>query len=286
MKTIFMTSPANFNVDYSINPWMEGNAGSVNTVKAAQQWSELRTLILHAGQYNSVDVIVLPRTPEYCPDAVFTANAGLIYKNKFLPSRFRFEERAAEEPFFTNWFKNKNFQIVDFEIDRCQGQLRSNIAFEGAGDALFNSNKNILWFGFGFRSTFAFKTLLDKFFDNTEVIVRPLLLVDPRFYHLDTCFFPTDTGHLIWYPPAFSEFSQYIIRSWYEGEKSIEVSEQDALNFACNGVSIGSSLIMPLISEKLEKQLLSMGFVVGTVDMSEFMKSGGSCKCLTLEMIE
>jgi len=277
MKQILMTSPVNFNVHYEINPWMNGNTGTVNVTKAAQQWANLRNALTEAG----ADVIVLPKSPEYCPDAVFTANAGITYFGKFLPSRFKHDERAAEEPFFKEWFSNYAFEVEN----SVPNEDRNRYSFEGAGDALFNHNRSILWYGIGFRSSFEYKPFLDLFFENTDVIVRPLELVDPNFYHLDTCFCPLDTGELLWYPDAFSEYSQMIIESWYEN-KQIKVYKQDAHHFACNSVSVGESLITPSITPFLKQQLISRGYRVEECDMSEFMKSGGACKCLTLEIVK
>ena len=277
MKKILMTSPANFSIQYSINPWMEGNIGNSSRHEVTQQWSELRNILCDLG----ADVIVLPQSPDYCPDAVFTANAGLIYYDKFLLSRFRHEERAAEEPFFSNWFKQKHFLVS--ENDRAES--RSTLSFEGAGDALFNLDRSILWYGVGFRSSFSFKSVLDAFFDDTSVIVRPLELVNPNFYHLDTCFCPLDTGELLWYPDAFSPYSRMVIESWYEG-KSIEVNKEDAFMFACNSVSIGNSIVMPTVTPFLRQKLTSRGYSVFETDMSQFLRSGGACKCLTLEVVE
>ena len=36
----------------------------------------------------------------------------------------------------------------------------------------------------------------------------PLELVDPRFYHLDTCFCPVAPGVAIYYPGAFDEYGR------------------------------------------------------------------------------
>ena len=276
MKKILMTSPTNFSVQYEINPWMDGNVGGIDKVKAVQQWSMLRNALASIG----ADVIVLPPSPEYCPDAVFTANAGLLYKDSFLPSVFKHEERAVEEPYFINWFL-----AHDFKIDSMGSGHRDICSFEGAGDALFNSDRSSLWYGFGFRSSITFRQYLDAFFAETDVIIRPLELVNPNFYHLDTCFCPLDTGELLWYPKAFSEYSQMIIRSWYEG-KSIEVGDEDAMNFVCNAVSVGNKLVVPKISDELLIQLTRQDYSVIQCDMSEFIKSGGACKCLTLEVIE
>lgn len=274
MKQIIMTSPVSFDVTYSINPWMEGQVGNIDKVKAMQQWNEVRNAIVAAG----ADVIVMPKAPDNCPDAVFTANAGLIFNGAFIPSRFKNVERQLEETFFINWF-GETFNVVSEEFY----ETRAAHTFEGAGDALFDSSKPILWYGFGFRSSLAFKAVLDQHFDDTQFIVRGLELVDPRFYHLDTCFCPLDTGELLWYPAAFSEHSQYTIRTWYE-HNAIEVSEDDAAAFACNAVSVGRSIVLPIISDTLKERLEDGGYKVYQVDTSEFQKSGGSCKCLTLEV--
>ena len=39
-----------------------------------------------------------------------------------------------------------------------------------------------------------------------------LELVDPRYYHLDTCFCPLAPGVAIYYPPAFDEYGQRALR--------------------------------------------------------------------------
>lgn len=276
MKKIFMTSPVNFSIQYSINPWMDGNIGHTSINSVVRQWSELRNVLVYLG----ADVIVLPQTPDYCPDAVFTANAGLVYGDAFIPSKFRHEERAVEEPFFEKWYRERGYIVHE-----TPSAPRERHSFEGGGDALFNVDRSILWYGFGFRSSFSYKATLDAFFDDTSVIVRPLELVDESFYHLDTCFCPLDTGELLWYPPAFSEYSQTVISSWYEG-RSIEVKINDARKFACNAVSIGNNIVVPQITPYLKQQLTSRGYSVHEVDMSEFLMSGGACKCLTLEAVE
>ena len=277
MKTILMTTPTNFGIQYEINPWMHGNIGLSNKNEVVKQWSNLRNALIGAG----ADVVVLPASPEYCPDAVFTANAGLIYKNLFISSRFRNEERAAEEPFFIKWFLQHGYTIPDYEIRATREQL----SFEGAGDALFNKDRKILWMGVGFRSSLGFKALLDDELHNTDIIVRPLELVNSKFYHLDTCFCPLDTGELIWYPPAFSDYSRMVIESWYEG-RDIKVTDEDAALFACNSVSVGSTIISPIITPFLNQTLISRGYTVVQCDMSQFLKSGGACKCLTIEVVE
>ena len=270
-KQIVMCPPTNFGIFYSINPWMQGNIASVDPFKAAQQWSELRNALVEAD----ADVIVSTTPPEDCPDAVFMANAGVVYENIFIPSRFKHVERQVEQPYFEKWFVDHKFEL------RTEN---STVSFEGAGDALFNKNRSILWMGFGVRSGGDYKFVLDRLLEDTDVIVRPLQLVDPRFYHLDTCFCPLDTGELLWYPPAFSEHAQAVIELWYK-DKMIKVSEADALRFACNAVSICGTIILPEVSYSLYSKLEERGYTISMVDMSQFLRSGGACKCLTLELV-
>ena len=270
MKQIIMSAPDNFKVDYVINPHMIDNEDKVNFIKAMRQWNDLRNVLVQAG----VDVIVTPLFPEDCPDSVFTANAGLIYKNIFVASRFKHPQRQVEEEHFEAWFKDHFFDM----------HKQEKLSFEGAGDALFSKDRINLWMGYGFRTSGDFKFELDKIFEQTDVIVRPLGLVDPRFYHLDTCFCPLDTGELIWYPPAFDQHSQDVINLWYKN-KMIVVSEEDALKFACNAISVNDNIIFPRISTNLLNELNVRGYNPIEVDMSEFLLSGGACKCLTLEVI-
>lgn len=39
-------------------------------------------------------------------------------------------------------------------------------------------------------------------------------LVDPKFYHLDTCFAPVDETTALWYPPAFSDNTKNEVLFW------------------------------------------------------------------------
>lgn len=277
-----MCPPDKFAVEYEINPWMKGNVETVNSFKAHQQWNECRNALVTSG----ADVIVMPSPPVGCPDAVFAANAGLIYKDMFIPSQFKHVERQDEEPFFIKYFEDKGFGVAPFSnYEMHPIEPLPRISFEGAGDALFSSDRKRLFMGYGFRTHGDAKFGLDWFFEDEDVYVIPLRLVDPRWYHLDTAFCPLDTGEVLWYPGAFDDYSQSIVEAWYK-DKMIAVSEEDALRFACNAVSIGNTIVMPHQSDELYFKLTDRGYRVVSVDMSQFLRSGGACKCLTLEVVE
>jgi N-dimethylarginine dimethylaminohydrolase len=272
MKTIYMVDPDNFGVSYTINPWMNGNIGKVDAPLANQQWKSLFTILCQLG----VDVRVFKSQPGL-PDATFVANAGLLCHSLLLPSQFRYEERAAEEDMFAQAYVKDGCLVADNWLS---GD-RAVESFEGAGDALFSADRKVLWVGTGFRTTPGISRPLSRYV--TSQIIE-LELVDPRFYHLDTCFCPLDTGVLLWYPAAFSRSSREKVAEVHTGG-FIEVDAATALQFACNAVSVGNAVVLPLVDGHLVEDLQALGHQVFTADMSEFMKAGGACKCLTLENV-
>ena len=111
-------------------------------------------------------------------------------------------------------------------------------------------------------------------------------LVDPRFYHLDTCLCPLEGGYLLYFPAAFDEASQKAIADNVPPEKRIEVDAGDAEQFACNAVDLDRNVFMNGASEALQNRLRQAGFTPVLTPLGEFMKSGGAAKCLTLKLAE
>ena len=162
--------------------------------------------------------------------------------------------------------------------------LPTGTLFEGAGDALFDRGiRSLLWFGYGYRSNAAAVEWLRSSFD---IEVEELRLCDARFYHLDTCFCPLEGGYLLYYPAAFDSKANAAIQARVPLEKRIAVSEEDAIHFACNAVNIGHTIILNYATRELTARLASLGFEVIQTRMSEFIKAGGSTKCLSLRLDE
>lgn len=265
---ILMCPPDYFSVEYNINPWMDGNEGNLSVEKAREQWTMLRdTIADHAD-------VVLIDPEQNVPDMVFTANAGTVLGKKAMASHFMPMERRAEELFFKRWFSENGFELYP---------LSEDIGFEGAGDSLFDRGGDWLWAGHGFRTEIEAHRHLQKCFDVEVVSIQ---LIDPRFYHIDTCFCPLNGGWLMYHPAAFDEASQRAIQSRVPAERRIEVSNSDAGSFACNSVNIGDKVIMNRASKELRAQLAKAGFEVIESPLSEFLKAGGSAKCLTLKLTE
>jgi N-dimethylarginine dimethylaminohydrolase len=109
-----------------------------------------------------------------------------------------------------------------------------------------------------------------------------LELIDPRFYHLDTCFCPLDENSAIYYPGAFDEYGRSVLLDRIP--HLIEVSAAEAVSFSCNAVVVGHSVVLNEGAPKLARSLVDAGFGVRPVKLTEFIKAGGSAKCLTLRL--
>lgn len=265
---ILMCPPHHYDVDYVINPWMEGNIHRSSRERAEEQWNQLHHVL---KDYATVELV----TPQPgWPDMVFAANAGLVLGDQVVLSRFLHPERQGEEPYFQQWFEDNGFTVHT---------LPKGLPFEGAGDALLDRAGGWLWAGYGFRSELDSHPYLAKWLD---VEVLSLRLVDSRFYHLDTCFCPLTDGYLMYYPPAFDAYSNRLIEMRVPADKRIVIDEVDAINFACNTVNVDRVVVMNKASDALKKVLGDRGFTVEETPLTEFLKAGGAAKCLTLKVTE
>ena len=77
-----------------------------------------------------------------------------------------------------------------------------------------------------------------------------------------------------------------MIESRIPPHKRIVVDTEDAGNFACNAVNIGDQVFLNKASDPLKARLMLAGFKVHELEMTEFLKAGGSAKCLTLKLTE
>jgi N-dimethylarginine dimethylaminohydrolase len=269
-RTFLMCPPEYFDVAYVINPWMQGNMRNIDNRLAKAQWRGLYDCIARQAR------VRLMHPEPSSPDMVFTANAGLVLERRFLVSRFRHLERQSEEPYFAEWFVDHGYDVVSGPPD---------VPFEGAGDALFDRGLPVLWLAHGHRSMMGAQSFIAQHITalaNIEIVA--LELVDERFYHLDTCFCPLDGGTLLYYPKAFSAASLASIEARVPQQRRIVCGDADAEAFACNAVNIGRTVIVNAATPAFATTLGAHGFHVQQSPLSEFMKAGGSAKCLTLDI--
>jgi N-dimethylarginine dimethylaminohydrolase len=261
-----MCPPTAYAVAYDINPWMTPNVGRA-TPDAERQWDRLVETLRCAG-----DVEIVTMEPAAgLPDHVFTAHAALISGPLAIMSSFRHPERRREQRSFRHALMGAGFATTFLQ----------QTYFEGAGDALFDRVRPILYVGYGWRTE---RAATMQVAETLGIRTLPLLLVDERFYHLDTALCPLGSGHVIAYMEAFSPHAQCLLRRTIEPEFLIELSLEDALGFACNAVDIGDAVILHDATAQLRRRLNVAGYRVFATDLGEFHKAGGSAKCLTLKL--
>ena len=197
--TFLMCPPELYDVNYVINPWMEGNVHRSCRKQAMAQWQQLHQALTKVARVELVE----PQSGS--PDMVFTANAGLVHRGVVALSSFLHPERQGEEPHFRKWFDDSGFSIC--EIPR-------STPFEGEGDALFEVDGSCLWAGHGIRTRQSSHRRLSE---TWQVEVISLRLIDRRFYHLDTCFCPLFGGYVMYFPHAFDAESNAKIETRYRG---------------------------------------------------------------------
>ncbi len=274
--TLMMSAPDHFAVSYQINPWMDpaqwSASAAVLRADAQRGWAALKGIYERLGARIEVE----PAQPGL-PDLVFTANAAVVLDRVAVLARFRCKERQGEEARNRAYFAGLQERgLVDRVVD-----LPSGVVFEGAGDALWDRRRGMLWTGWGQRSSQDAGAHLAGIF---HVPAVPLELVDPRFYHLDTCLCVLPAGHILAYPPAFSAGSFARLRELAGDERLIIAGDEDALHLAVNAVCIGKDVVMAYASAHLRGQLEALGYRVTACGLDSFQRSGGAAFCLTLRL--
>ncbi|MEN6372004.1 MAG: arginine deiminase-related protein [Armatimonadota bacterium] len=264
MTNFLMCPPTYYEVSYEINPWMDRDH-PVDIGLAKEQWNRLHETLISLPNTE----VELMEPEKGFPDLVFTANAGVVHGKLFIPSAFKHPERQGETEYFTKWFEDRGYQIK---------RLRDGLLCEGAGDVL---KARDTWLGgYFYRSAPQALAVVSELIASE---VLPIRLVDDRFYHLDTCFCPVgDTA--MYYPSAFDEYSLAVLRNRFPD--AIGVTEEEALNFSCNAVVVGKYVVMNKASKRLCAELASRDYEYVEVPLSEFLKAGGSARCLTLRVEE
>jgi len=258
-----MAAPTHYGIEYEINPWMD-RTRQADRIAATAQWEGLHRVLT---EQLGLEVCLVEPVPG-CPDLVFTANAGVVLDDRVVLSRFRHPERQGEEPHFAAWFAAHGFQVL---------RIPDEVAFEGEGDALFVGDTLIA--GYLYRSEVAGHRRVGELLG---VRVLSVELTDPRFYHLDTCFCPLSAETALYFPPAFDAYAHRVLAA--NVARLIPVEEPEAIRFACNAVVYERSVALNTGCPRLEEQLRELGYTPYSTPLDEFLKAGGSAKCLTLHL--
>ena len=266
-RRILMCPPRHFGVLYEINPWMRSEV-AVDSDRAMAEWEHLAATLRAAG----ADVVEMEPRSEV-PDLVFTANAGLVNGDQFVPSHFRHPERQPETDIDAAWFAEQGWRV-----DR----LPAGLDHEGAGDALPftpDGQRTVLLSGYSFRSDATAATVLGALL---RCPVRAIQLVDPRLYHLDLTFCPLDGRRAIIAPSGWDSYGRKVVEALVP--EPLVLDDDEALSFCANSVVVDGTVVMPVTPPRVGRQLEAWGFAAVESPVGEFLKAGGGCRCLTLAL--
>ena len=274
--TLIMTEPAHYEVTYVINPWMRPARWGRN-----EQRLKAEALLRWRQMYNSLQrygaqVRLMPAVAGL-PDLVFAANGAVVLDGRVLLARFAHPQRRQEEPVFRHYFET----LAESGAVDVVASLPERLYQEGAGDCLWDSHRELFWFGFGQRSVSAAGDEIARFF-RCDVVA--LELIDPRFYHLDVALAVLENGELVYFPGAFSPSSLDRIRALVPADKRIEVDRCDAAHFNVNLISLLGVIFTTHTSDLLKANLTARGYRLCELDLSPFLLSGGAAACLSLRL--
>ncbi len=267
-----MVDPQYFDVEYVINPHMEGHIGGVDKSEARRQWQSMHDTLKKVG----MEVHVIDGQPGF-PDMVFCANQSLPClrgdgSKEVVMSIMHADQRKGEVPFVEAFYQSMGYTIHHLNAHEIAD-------FEGMGDALWHAGRRLIWGGYGYRSSLSAYEAVSSIL-NVPIIA--LELVDPSFYHLDTCLCILNESSALYYPAAFTPEGVHILKSFFSN--LIEVGADEAINgFACNALCPdGNNVLIHKNLNVVNSALESLGFSVHEIDTSEYLKSGGSVFCMKM----
>lgn len=264
MKKLLLCPPTFYDIRYEINPWMDV-ANPVDKALATEQYNTLTYAYKQLGiEYDEL-------TPhEDLPDQIYTTDLGHAEGNTFVKASFKYPERQKEADIAEEYFRAKGFDIKTFGPE---------IFFEG-GDFLKCGNK--YFFGHGKRSSKEALPILEEMLDANVIGIN---LPDERFYHLDTCFTPLSEQIALVNKEALATEDLETLGKHFD--RLIPTSHADNQMLVCNMLVHEKDLIMGEgVSNELKDELISLGFRIITVPMSEYLKGGGNVHCVSMEVFE
>ncbi len=263
-RRYLMCAPEQFTVEYAINPWMDVST-PVDTDRAVKQWYGLRDTLTGLG--HTVHTLA-PLAG--LPDMVYAANGAFSVDGVVYGAQFRYPQRSAEAPAHRGFYDSDEWQFF--------APTRIN---EGEGDFAYlpQAYGGLVLAGYGFRTEHTAHAEAQQALGHPVVSLR---LVDPRFYHLDVVLAALDDATPVYYPGAFSDASQRVLRQLFPD--AVLADEQDALDFGLNLVSDGRHVLLNSAATGLAGKLAALGYEPVLVELDELLKGGGSVKCCVAEL--
>ena len=269
------------------NPYIDIHH-DVHNKKVEKQHEELVQTLAKGS--NGVIVYRLPPTETKLPDIVFTANGALSLPRLKAPlillPNMKYPQRKAELPYLTTMFAALGLRTMDYP---------GREPFEGQAELKWFDGGRKAVCGYGHRSTKRTFEELDALFSKIygpnkkpSLLVLPLASAD--YYHLDVAmceYSPVGSSNItkcLVHKRAFSPASHARLRDFLGSENVTVIDTADS--FCLNAVIDGPTMITHKLTDPALKPLFERltGRRVVQVLTTEFEKSGGSVRCMTLDI--
>lgn len=279
-RIVLLCPPDWFTVVDVKNPHMDPVAAPINHDLATDQWLKLRAIYKNLQVNGLLDEVAGITPGKELEDMVFCANQSFPWVRESgekvaIMSKMRHPSRQQEVPHFENWYRERGYEIL---------HLNETDLFEGMGDLIPLPGTRTLFGGYGFRTNPAAYEEIARILD-VEII--PLELVNPLFYHLDTCFLPISTDTALACRSAFSDSGWEKLKSHIPNLLESDEAEA-AQGFALNAHVIPARNDHPAVAiiQSGNPYTISLlkdrGVEVFETETSEFIKSGGSVFCMKM----
>jgi len=228
---------------------------------------------------------VMPRPKVHLPDIVFIANGGLSLPRLpeacvLLPS-MKYVQRKRELPYLKGIYNDLGIKTIPFP---------RSATFEGQAELKWFHGGTLAVGGYGFRSTKKSFDVLARVLGEVygkygvtppKILALPLESAD--YYHLDVAMLEYGEKCIV-HKRAFSTASIAALEKFL-GKGSVYVLDTKD-SFCLNAVVDGKNLITHKLTDPKLKGILEKrtGLRVTQVDTREFEKSGGSVRCMTLDI--
>jgi N-dimethylarginine dimethylaminohydrolase len=274
-RKILMCTPTYFDVVDVKNAYMENQV--TDPAIAMHQWNALKAVYDGLVKEGLLDELMVIDGARDCEDMVFCANQTFPWlaedgTKQVVISKMRHPSRQREVPYFETWFSNLGYSPIHL--------AKANL-FEGMGDTIPHSGKRLLYGGYGHRSDL---TAYEELAALLHVPVVPLELVNPYFYHLDTCFVPLSEHEVMLCKDAFTETGLSVLEKLFD--KIYYIPAEEAVTTFCLNAHVitgnRKTAILQPGSRHAARVLQDAGFRLCETDTSEFMKSGGSVFCMKM----
>ena len=249
----------------------------VDSEAAYEEWETLYKAVTRAG--GSVQVLHPQKySHKLMTGLPYAANWGHFFRrgNLFLLSRMKAEHRKKEAEVVRRFLRSLK---LGWQIDQSQS------IWEGQADICpLGEDEHLI--AYGVRSDEASVLEIGEHLISSEAPVPlPVKIIEP-FFHGDTCLNPiaTPSGPVILVfkgafanPGKFGDFKNYFPDRY----KVVEIGEQDALSYACNGLPVNDTFIYPRgVSDALLLSIENQGMKLVEIHMPNLFEAGGGPRCL------